>query len=250
MNFDEGIVYKYSDLMGALEGGSHQFYLPFRGQQVFAAFLNKSKNPDAPHVILVGSKPKVARAGAILSRQLTPIPVFVKHSTDHWRYCGHFRSSHIVDRKAAAEMTKAAKRDDVAFALGLEKILGDLTSQKIFIEGKCGQVTRNVYERSDEARTICLQHYGRRCCVCNLLFEEEYGDSGVGFIHVHHLNPLHESGGEAHTDPITDLRPVCPNCHAMIHAEGKLMTPDDLRQMYWSRESCGMRKKRTSDPTT
>ena len=44
-----------------------------------------------------------------------------------------------------------------------------------------------------------------------------YGDSAVGFIHVHHLKPLAEIGAEYEVDPIEDLRPICPNCHAVIH---------------------------------
>ena len=34
---------------------------------------------------------------------------------------------------------------------------------------------------------------------------------------VHHLTPLSEIEEEYEVDPINDLRPVCPNCHAIIH---------------------------------
>jgi 5-methylcytosine-specific restriction protein A len=34
---------------------------------------------------------------------------------------------------------------------------------------------------------------------------------------VHHLRPLAEIGAEYVLDPEVDLRPVCPNCHAMLH---------------------------------
>ena len=40
---------------------------------------------------------------------------------------------------------------------------------------------------------------------------------GEGFIHVHHLKPLAQIGEQYELDPINDLRPVCPNCHAMLH---------------------------------
>ena len=246
IELEEGKYYKYSELMGALEGGSQQFYLPFRGQQVFAAFLNKSKNPKAPKIILVGSRPRVAQAGALLARQQTPIPVFVKQATDRWCYEGRFRSSKIVEGQATDDMAKEAKREDVAFAVGLEKVVGDVAIETTFEEGQCGQVTRNIYERSDEARTICLQHHGWRCCVCSLLFEEEYGTKGVSFIHVHHLRPLYASGGGVQTDPVNDLRPVCPNCHAMIHAGGKLLTPEEVQKAYWSSDSLAARTKRSS----
>jgi 5-methylcytosine-specific restriction protein A len=38
-----------------------------------------------------------------------------------------------------------------------------------------------------------------------------------GFIHVHHIKPLAKLGSNYKIDPIKDLRPVCPNCHAVLH---------------------------------
>ena len=73
------------------------------------------------------------------------------------------------------------------------------------------------YERSPEAREECLKHHGATCQVCNLAFEERYGEIGKGFIHVHHIVPISEIGREYNIDPVNDLCPVCPNCHAMLH---------------------------------
>ena len=44
-----------------------------------------------------------------------------------------------------------------------------------------------------------------------------YGEVAEGLIHVHHLRSLSEVGEEYIVDPIADLRPVCPNCHAVLH---------------------------------
>ena len=44
-----------------------------------------------------------------------------------------------------------------------------------------------------------------------------YGDIGKGFIHVHHLTPLWDIRQGYEVNPVKDLRPVCPNCHAMLH---------------------------------
>jgi 5-methylcytosine-specific restriction protein A len=44
-----------------------------------------------------------------------------------------------------------------------------------------------------------------------------YGALGKDFIHVHHLVPVTSLRGEREVDPVADLVPVCPNCHAMIH---------------------------------
>lgn len=75
-----------------------------------------------------------------------------------------------------------------------------------------------TYERSGKARSDCLKHYGARCCICQLDFSEKYGVIGAGFMHVHHLKPVADGNGkEVKVDAVQDLRPVCPNCHAMLH---------------------------------
>ena len=82
------------------------------------------------------------------------------------------------------------------------------------------QVVVNAYERSPVARSRCISHYGPMCLVCGFSFGSVYGSLAEGFIHVHHVKPLSEIGEEYEVDPIADLRPVCPNCHAIIHLGG------------------------------
>lgn len=84
-------------------------------------------------------------------------------------------------------------------------------------EGSKQRITVNKYERDKRNRDACIDHYGYRCQVCNRSMEELYGPIGKGFIHVHHLTPVSQMGEGYVVDPIRDLRPVCPNCHAMIH---------------------------------
>lgn len=74
-----------------------------------------------------------------------------------------------------------------------------------------------TYDRNKDARKKCLEHYGIKCAICGFDFYKVYGEVGKGFIHVHHLKPLSEIGDEYQLDPIKDLRPVCPNCHGIIH---------------------------------
>lgn len=85
-------------------------------------------------------------------------------------------------------------------------------------EGALREIKVNSYERNLQARKKCLDHYGTRCCVCKMSFEEEYGPAGKGYIQVHHKKPLYLVGEEYEIDPINDLCPVCPNCHTMIHS--------------------------------
>jgi len=83
-------------------------------------------------------------------------------------------------------------------------------------EGAKLQATVNRYERNPEARKQCINHYGAKCCICGFSFGDTYG-SDKDFIHVHHVKPLSEIGTRYTVDPIEDLHPVCPNCHAVIH---------------------------------
>lgn len=98
-------------------------------------------------------------------------------------------------------------------------------------EGAVERVLVNRYERSRSARQACIDQWGTRCHVCELDFGEVYGDLGEGFIHVHHLVELSTVGDEYEVDPAEDLRPVCANCHAMLHRTRPALHPDDLRKM-------------------
>ena len=118
-------------------------------------------------------------------------------------------------------------RPDVVAALtacGFSKN-GDLQPNEVqetatFTEGAVRQVSINAYDRNPVARARCIEVYGSACVVCGFSFEEVYGAETLGCIHVHHLHPLSVIGTEYQVDPVTDLRPVCPNCHAVIHRTG------------------------------
>lgn len=99
-----------------------------------------------------------------------------------------------------------------------------------FSEGAKSTVTINAYERSAKARAACIAHHGVSCSVCGFDFEDAFGDLGSGFIHVHHIVPIGSIRDEYEVDPITDLVPVCPNCHAMIHRVEPPLTVEQLRE--------------------
>jgi 5-methylcytosine-specific restriction protein A len=100
-----------------------------------------------------------------------------------------------------------------------------------YFEGAIRKVSVNRYERSRSARDACLNHYGRRCSVCHPDFERVYGEIGRDFIQVHHLKPLAEIGAKYRIDPIADLRPICPNSHAMIHSGKNMMSVEELKKV-------------------
>lgn len=84
-------------------------------------------------------------------------------------------------------------------------------------EGAAFQRLVNGYERSNLARQKCIDKYGAKCYICGFSFGVAYGQAVDGLIHVHHLIQLSKVGKGYEVDPIADLRPVCPNCHAVIH---------------------------------
>ena len=99
-----------------------------------------------------------------------------------------------------------------------------------YYEGAVTSVKVNRYERNAEARARCIDYYGTVCTICNFDFELMYGALGDGFIHVHHVIPISQIGSTYKIDPIEDLRPVCPNCHAMLHRKEPPLAIEELKQ--------------------
>jgi len=98
-------------------------------------------------------------------------------------------------------------------------------------EGASKSVSLTVYERNPEARRKCIQHYGSVCFPCGFSFGKVYGETAEGFIHVHHLKAIAKRRGEHMVDPVRDLRPVCPNCHAIIHRQDPPLRMEGLMLM-------------------
>lgn len=105
-----------------------------------------------------------------------------------------------------------------------------LSGDRIYTEGSVKSVIINAYERDRNARAACIKKHGIRCAVCQMSFEELYGEIGKGFIHVHHKKPLATTRGEYLIDPVKDLVPVCPNCHAMLHTSEPPLAIEELRK--------------------
>jgi predicted HNH restriction endonuclease len=105
-------------------------------------------------------------------------------------------------------------------------------SAEPMIEGSVIRVATNVYERSAAARRRCIEHFGSVCSVCAIDFGAFYGPIAEGVIHVHHLTPLSVAGGVNYViDPVRDLRPVCPNCHVVIHRRDPPLSIDEARAL-------------------
>ena len=84
-------------------------------------------------------------------------------------------------------------------------------------EGRLTSVIVNKYERSRVNRAIALEIHGFICKGCDLRMADLYGPIGEGVIHVHHVEPVSLMSSPRVLNPATDLVPLCPNCHAIVH---------------------------------
>lgn len=124
--------------------------------------------------------------------------------------------------------------------LGFQVIGLDLNDQNVALseevfeamwEGGKRVVTVNAYERNAEARAKCIELHGSCCAICSFNFGLVYGEKFHGFIHVHHKTPVSQVNARYVVNPKTDLIPVCPNCHAVIHYGNKTRSVDDIKRL-------------------
>lgn len=105
------------------------------------------------------------------------------------------------------------------------------TSTDVLREGGKVSVLVNAYERNAAARKLCIHHYGCACSVCGVNLADRYGSVARGVIHVHHVIPLSHIGTRYEVDPIRDLRPVCPNCHVIIHRREPPFSIEEVQEL-------------------
>ena len=121
-----------------------------------------------------------------------------------------------------------------------DKIYSDYPEEELYSEVRSGLVNEGAkveyyvtkYERKSKLRLEAIDFHGLNGSVCNINFEKTYGELGKGFIEIHHIKPLYSLEGETNVNPKTDLVPLCPNCHRMIHRQrNNIMTVDELRNI-------------------
>lgn len=121
---------------------------------------------------------------------------------------------------------------------GKPKLLVPNSMKRQFHEGGRRQRQSDGIERNVAARKACLEHYGLTCVVCGMNFEEAFGKEFAGIIDVHHIAPISQREGDYLVDPITDLVPLCPNCHRMVHhRKDEVYLPDELRDLIKARRN-------------
>jgi 5-methylcytosine-specific restriction protein A len=107
----------------------------------------------------------------------------------------------------------------------------EINEKEQYFEGSTHSITVNVYERNPVAREKCILYYGCKCYFCGITLADIYGEIAQGHIHVHHLKQLSDISMEYQIDPINDLRPVCPNCHVIMHLKNPPYSIDEMKSL-------------------
>lgn len=165
---------------------------------------------------------------------------FTERESRKYKFWDLFFNGWDEDKKFVWQLKKnLVKALEETELTGEEQFAEEIPKENIEIlhEGIKKIIIVNTFERNSKARNECIKHWGTTCGVCNFNFEEKFGEIGKKFIHVHHLTPISEIGEKYEVDPINDLRPVCPNCHAMLHKKNPPYRIEELQQIIGEQKS-------------
>ncbi|MDO5627090.1 MAG: HNH endonuclease [Mobilicoccus sp.] len=181
--------------------------------------------------------PAVRSVGSV-SRKTTDIatqhPDYTGKVTRGNRLDGEVLRAFITSPEAMAAVAAEIRRQWQQAASGVDPLdTGELDDLEV-PEGATVMARHLRRERNQTLRRrkieAVLRAHGALCCeACGFDFGATYGDVGEGYIEVHHIQPLHESGETV--TRLADLATLCANCHRMIHRRRPWLTPDQLREL-------------------
>lgn len=161
---------------------------------------------------------------------ILPVPVplaRVRYDMEDWAWTSYPRTYTTIDDHLATRLWTIV---NVAQTLADQDYVPTLPAQE-FTEGQKAQVLATRYERNPKARDACLQHHGTACVVCGFDFASVYGEGFTWCITAHHLKLVSTRGGEHRVDPIEEMRPVCSNCHTVIHQRSPPFEIEEVQTM-------------------
>jgi hypothetical protein len=108
---------RLEEVVGA--GGDSCFL--HRDCTVVAIAMDPQKNPDAPHILLIGKGPQKERYAKLFQQAGTFVPTFVKEAVDQWKYVGKYRAINIENDIAVIKYNShKSGRNDIWGVLNLE----------------------------------------------------------------------------------------------------------------------------------
>lgn len=180
------------------------------------------KQSDGPHLkALSKDRIEILQRGVMKSQWAQLSPYYLELESER-----EVRAAIPLLVYAAARIDNSQRRQPF--------LLPSEDSDRKMTEGSRISVEVSRIERDPTARRRCIKLFGAICSVCGFDFERTYGPIGSGFIHVHHLNPLASAKGRRTVSPQSDLRPVCPNCHEMLHRRNPPFGIDEMKAIVLS----------------
>ena len=220
-----------------------QTFLAKRDGRIVCATLVAAANPEAPEVMIVGTKPRNMQRAEEFCEQRGVIPVFLKHAANEWEFRGFYEFDSYTTDPRRLEKHKTAARQRLTRVIYLRQVAGpdsgslrDLDDDVPYI-GKEGQrrLQKHLRRERDPAlvrekkRRHRVATGGLACEACDFDFKAWFGLTE--FCEVHHRLPLAEGDGERETR-LEDLAVLCANCHRAIHRLGPEMpTVEELRRL-------------------
>lgn len=91
------------------------------------------------------------------------------------------------------------------------------------LETEEGRATLRIHLRRERSQKLITSFKAGLerfvCSACDFDFEMTYGKIGSGYIEAHHIIPVASLQEGARTR-LSDLVPLCANCHRMVHRNG------------------------------
>ena len=215
-----------------------RLYMEFVPQRYSAGFIETmSVQPDESRKRFIKYAELIAKMGAKYNVSVNGLPLSMK-DTQSWPIS--WKDFKLRITKMPVEPEGDTSYEEIAYTwgslmMGMVLSLADVVPVDAtvlgYAEGDSRRIEVNKYERNPLNRKLCLAAHGYDCAVCGMNFERRYGIIGHNFIHVHHTVPISQLGKGYIIDPLSDLLPVCPNCHAMLHKVDPPMEPEKLRAL-------------------
>lgn len=145
----------------------------------------------------------------------------------------------VTEYPEIEETKEQVRKSSVGEELKLEDIEAEL-------EGAVTEATIKRAKRSKRNRDLAILVHGSSCVICDFNFDDFYGkELSRGFIHVHHTKPLAKHG-EYVPNVLTDLVPICSNCHHMIHRKKAELSIEELSKTIKARSKRSIENKEHS----
>ncbi|MFI5398928.1 MAG: HNH endonuclease [Candidatus Binatia bacterium] len=222
-------------------GGDLQGFLPHKDGNVVCICLDPAKNPSAPPKVPVGLGRTRLRYARRFFEQRSAVPLFIKLGRNYWEYRGNYRCvRHITDSRAVRRLADPDGRRDARAIIYIQRQGAAEVSPETdpILVGREGNLRLRMHRERERDPLLTrrkkaeARRRGRfRCEACDLDFGGHGGGLGAACAEVHHLRPLGRLGrGEEVATRLRDLALLCANCHRMVHAGARILSPSALRR--------------------